>query len=217
MPAGPAANNGKEDGLGTEKRMVLAMREAAGRGIEEAGNALHRTQAIFTQLRVVGAEAPYVGPALSEATHAYQQGMASFRSHSFMCAGEFAAASSDLSQAVAIMLRRALRSQAADEASHSPKGVHRPNSGERCPSQEDFSKIGRRLSRVSWLFEYGTLPAEVIEQARRIASWSEQLYREAQQLYRNGAWEDASEFMEAAEAAVDSAEHICKMCYLKEC
>jgi len=196
--------------------MAMTTREAAGKGIEEASIALHRTQAILTHLKIVGADAPNVGLALSEATHAYQQGLSSFRSNSFVSAGEFAAASSELSRAVAIVLLRVLRSCATKVVYAPQKEIHRPNPGDRRLSQEDFSSVGSRLSRVLWLFENGTLPSEVIDQARKIASWSEQLYQEAQRLFRGGAWEDALELVQAAEAAAHSAEHDCKMCYLKE-
>jgi hypothetical protein len=196
--------------------MAMTLRESAGRGIEEASHALHRTQAILTQLKVVGAEAPSVGPALSEASHAYEQGLSSFRSNSYVSAGEYAAASSDLSRAVTILLLRALRSRTPGEVSALAKEIHRPAPGDRRPTQKDFSSVGSRLSRVLWLLENGTLPAEVIEQARKIALWSEQVYREAQRLFRSGAWDDALELVQAAEAAALSAEHVCKMCYLKE-
>jgi len=215
-PGGPALAIRNERTVKNENHTAVSSREAAGREIEGAGSALHRTEAILTQLKVVGAEAPNVGPALSEAKHAYEQGLSSFRSNAYMSAGEFAAASSALSRAVAIVLLRALRSRAADDLHASPNQNHRPNPGDRRPSRQDFSSVASRISRVLWLFEYGTLPSEVIEQARKIASWSEQLYRQAQRSFRNGAWEDALELVQAAEAAAYSAEHVCKMCYLKE-
>jgi hypothetical protein len=168
------------------------------------------------QFKVLGKRSPNVGHALDEAKHTYQQGFLRFHEGSFVTALELATASSDLSRAVAIILSRELRPSAADSVFVPPNGVHRPTAEERPASHDEFARVGSRLSRILWLFENGTLPSEVLEQARKIASWSEHLYGEARKSFREGAWDDALELVQAAEAAALSAEHVCKMCYLKD-
>ena len=214
--SGPAKGKQNNGGPDAGKRTALANREAAGREIEGACEALHRSEAILIQLKLVGAAVPNVSPMINEARHACAQAAASFRANAFVSAGEYGAASSALARAVCMVLLREPRSRGSRPGNEGGIGNHRPGTGDHRPSQDEFSAVESRISRIVWLFEYGTLPAEVIEQARKIASWSDELFREAQQLFRNGAWEAAREFLQAAEAAALSAEHICKMCYLKE-
>jgi len=216
--ARPAANHAQANGedLRSPTEPIVASREEAVREIENADRALHRARAIWTQLRVVGAEAPHVGPLLHEAGHEYEQGISSLRHNSFVTAGEFAAAASELSLAAAILLQRAIRAVVTDESCVPPTGGSRSASTATPPSQEDFSEAGRRLARIYWLLENGTLPSEARDQARRIADWSERLFLDAQRSLRDGSWEDALELVQAAGAAVRSAEHVCRKCYLKE-
>lgn len=216
VATGPTAGYRKDGDAGAGGSTALANRDAAAKSIEDACRCLHRTEALRTQIKLVGIKGPDVGQPLDEAKHAYEQALASFGKKSFLMANEFANASNDLSRAVSMVLCRALRARVTDPVFVPPKGIHRPTAEGRPPTQDDFSYVGSRLSRILWLFENGTLPSEVIEQARKIASWSEDLYREAQQSFRDGAWDDALELMQAAEAAAHSAEHVCKMCYLKD-
>ena len=177
---------------------------------------MHRAEALLIHLKVVGRKGPNLGHALDEAKHTYEQGLSSFRQGTFVTAKEFASASSDLSRAVTIVLSRELRPSLAGPVFVPPNGIHRPTAEERPASPDGFSGTGSCLSRIQWLFENGTMPSEVIEQARKIASWSEYLYHEARKSLRDGAWDDALELVQAAEAAAHSAEHVCKMCYLKD-
>jgi len=216
VPAAISAGEPKRDHGAARNHAASAEREAAANSIEKASIALHRTEALLMQFKVAGRKGPNVGQALDEAKHTYQQGLSRFREGSYVTAKELATASSDLSRAVAILLARELRPNAADALFVAPQGIHRATAEERPGSHDEFSSIGSRLSRILWLFENGTLPSEVIEQARKIASWSEYLYREAQKSFREGAWDDALELVQAAEAAAYSAEHVCKMCYLKD-
>jgi len=83
--------------------------------------------------------------------------------------------------------------------------VHFPPSG---------AKIEALLARVQWVTQHGTMPSEDRAQVERLSSWSERLCRWARRLLETGSTQDGIEFAQAADAAVYSAEHLCRKCYV---
>ena len=80
--------------------------------------------------------------------------------------------------------------------------------------EEDLAEAGSVLSRIHWLLENGTLPLEDRTQVRRISSWGDALYKQAQHMYRQTSLPDAAELAQAALAGAYSAEHVCRMWYV---
>lgn len=189
-------------------------KDEAASSLEQACNALHRTHALLTQLKILGRKAPGVGPALHEAKHAYEQGLSNFRGECFLLAGEFAAASQGLSRAVCLVLARELGSMTLDPPLMPQVEIRRAQSKEQTQAANGSRGVPGRLSRIRWLLENGTLPSNIADQARSIASWSGELHLQARQSFRRGDWEGALELLQAAEAAAISAERICRTCYL---
>jgi hypothetical protein len=85
----------------------------------------------------------------------------------------------------------------------------------------DFNRVEEKLvetetvlSRVRWLLENWTLPLDDGAQVRKIASWGEAFYKQAQHTYGTADLQDAAELAQAALAGAYSAEHICRKWYL---
>jgi len=80
--------------------------------------------------------------------------------------------------------------------------------------EEDLAQAEAVLSRIHWVLENGTLPSDERAQVRRIASWGDTFYKQAQRTYRDAGLEDAAEFAQAALAGAYSAEHVCRKWYV---
>lgn len=188
--------------------------EAAARSIELAYDGIHRAQALLAYITIVDIRNPDVGQLFDESKYTYQQALASYQKQDFAVAGEFAAASGELSRSVELIASRTLRVE-----SNSPTLVPSPpqrqadvlNAAE---TQSSLTRVGKLLARIHWLVQNGTLPFEDREQVRRIVSWSDVLYSKGQHSWKAGSFAEASYFMSAAEAVAHSAEHICKQDYI---
>jgi hypothetical protein len=81
-------------------------------------------------------------------------------------------------------------------------------------TESGLTQVGKRLTRIHWLVQNGTMPSEDRQQVRRIASWSDIFYVKGRQALQAGAVGDASYFIATAEAIAHSAEHVCKQDYI---
>jgi hypothetical protein len=199
---------------GNEGKAQQLARNAAARSIGLAYDSLHRIQAILAYLHIIKHRVPGISQFLDEAKHTYVQALARFDASDLAGAKEFAEASGGLSRVVEIVIARTLRSDSTLPSLVPPP----PDNLGVCPEpgnvEEDLAHTEAILSKVHWLLENGTLPSEDRAQVRKIASWGDALYKEAQRTYRDAVLDDASEFAQAALAGASSAEHVCRKWYL---
>ena len=182
--------------------------------IERAYDRLHRTQAMLAYLKTINQAKSMIGQYLDEAKHTYIQALARYQARDFEEAGEFAAASNDLSRLVEILISRTFHSN-----SSYPKLVPPPPANVSPPSDKDAAKsdldrVEALLSRVRWITENGTLTSDDRTQVERLCGWGDRLCRWAHRLLDIDNIGEAIEFAEAAYAAVRSAEHICRKAYV---
>jgi hypothetical protein len=182
--------------------------------IEQAYEVLHRTQAMLAYLKMMKQEESTVYQYLDEAQHTYEQALSRYQAQDFEGAREFAAASNALSRLVEILVSRTFHSNINYPRLVPPPPEHASTPGDKETAQHDLDRVERLLARVRWVTENGTLPSEDRAQVVRLSSWSERLCRRAHRLLETGATEDAIEFAQAADAAVCSAEHLCRKCYV---
>ena len=197
------------DGQGQE----LARNESA-RSIGLAYDNLHRIQAILAYLHIMKHRVPGIGQFLDEAKHTYEQALSRFATGDFVGAKEFAEASGSLSRIVEIVMARTLRSDDTLPSLVPPPPDHLGASPEPQHVEEDLAQAETVLSRIHWILENGTLPSEERAQVRKIASWGDAFYKQAQHTYRGAVLEDAAEFAQAALAGAYSAEHVCRKWYV---
>jgi hypothetical protein len=194
-----------------------ATRDDAVTSISQSYDALHRVQAILAYLHIMKRGVSGIGQLLDEAKHTYVQALSRYDSRSFVAASEFASASAGLARVVGILISRTVRSDFSlpslvPRPPDSP--LHATDSGD---IEKNLTEAQSILSRVHWLLENGTLPLDDRTQVRRIASWGDAFYHQAQRYHRNHRREsprDASELAQAAVAAAHSAEHICRKWYV---
>ena len=191
----------------------LARNDAA-RSIGCAYDSLHRIQAILAYLHIMKHRVPGISQFLDEAKHTYVQAMARFATGDFISAKEFAEASGSLSRVVEIVMTRTLRADSTLPSLVPPPPKHSDASPEPEHVEEHLAQAESVLSRIHWVLEHGTLPSEDRAQVRKIASWGDAFYQQAQRTYRNAVLEDASEFAQAALAGAYSAEHVCRKWYV---
>jgi len=182
--------------------------------IGHAYDCLHRVQAILAYLHIMRRRVPGIGQFLDEAKHTYEQALDRYESRNFLAASEFAAASASLSRVVEIIMSRTLRSDSSMPSLVPPPPEHHFHSTDAGHVEEDLAEAGSVLSRIHWLLENGTLPLEDRTQVRRISSWGDTLYKQAQHMYRQTSLPDAAELAQAALAGAYSAEHVCRMWYV---
>jgi len=188
-------------------------RNDSARSIGQAYDSLHRIQAILAYLHIMKYRVPGISQFLDEAKHTYVQGLSLFSAGDFLGAKEFAEASESLSRVVEIVMTRTLRSDSTLPSLVPPPPRHMAGSPEPVHVEEDLAHAESILSRIHWVLEHGTLPSEDRAQVRKIASWGDAFYKQAQRTYRNSVLEDASEFAQAALAGAYSAEHVCRKWY----
>jgi hypothetical protein len=195
------------------KSPELARNESA-RSIGSAYDSLHRIQAILAYLHIMKHRVPGISQFLDEAKHTYEQALARFATSDFAGAKELAEASGSLSRVVEIVMARTLRSDSSlpSLVPPPPDGVAASTEPEHV--EENLAQAETVLSRIHWVLENGTLPSEDRAQARKIASWGDAFYKQAQHTYREAVLEDAAEFAQAALAGASSAEHVCRKWYL---
>jgi hypothetical protein len=179
-----------------------------------AYDGLQRTQAILAYLEIVKRHVPGILQFLRETKHTYEQALLSYGGEDFASAREFASASAELSLLLDIFISRTLRSDSTYPSIVPPPPQHAPVVAESGELDEELDQLATLLSRIHWLMENGTLPLEDRKQIRRIASWSDALYAQVRHIRANGPQDDAAEFMQAARAAANAAEHICRKWYV---
>ena len=189
-------------------------RDEATRSIEQAYDALHRTQALLAYLKIVGLRGPDAGQLLNESKHTYEQALSHFQHREFSVACEFASASTDLANAVEILIIRTLRADSNYPTLVSLPPRHATRRSDVEQTENDLEGVATTLLRLRWFLKNGTLPAEDREQVRRLVSWTEDFYEECKKLSQTGASEDALKMAEAAARAGQSAEHVCKQSYM---
>jgi hypothetical protein len=199
----------ENDGQGPEPA-----RNESARSIGFAYDSLHRIQAILAYLHIMKHVVPGIGQFLDEAKHTYEQALARFADGDFTGAKEFAEASGSLSRVVEIVMARTLRSDDTLPSLVPPPPHHMGASPEPEHVAEDLTQAEAVLSRIHWVLENGTLPSDERAQVRRIASWGDAFYKQAQRTYRDAVLEDAAEFAQAALAGAHSAEHVCRKWYV---
>jgi hypothetical protein len=189
-------------------------RDDAAASISKSYDALHRVQAILAYLHIMKRDVSGIGQLLDEAKHTYIQALSRYDSRSFVAASEFAAASTDLARVVEILISRTVRSD-----SSLPSLVPRPpdsfsQATDPADIKENLTEAESTLTRVHRLLEKGTLPLEDRAQVRKIASWSDAFYHQAQHCHDRASLADASELARAAVTAAYSAEHVCRKWYV---
>jgi hypothetical protein len=191
-----------------------SLRMEAASGISHAYDLLHRIQAILAYLHIMKREVPGIGQFLDESKRTYEQALAQFGRRDFAGARELAAASGRLSRVVEAIMARTLRADTSIPSLVPPPPEHMNADTDSDGVEEKLAEAEAVLSRVQWLLENGPLPLDDRTQVRKIASWGEALYKQAQHTYRNSEIQDATELAQAALAGAQSAEHICRRWYL---
>jgi hypothetical protein len=182
--------------------------------IDRAHSGLHRIQAILVHLKMTHQKNSRLSEYLDEAEHTFVQALIRYEARDFEGARECVAASSGLSRLVEILISRTIRSN-----TDHPKFVPSPPEDlvardEKEATQHDLDRVERLIARVRWVTENGTLPSGHRAQVERLASWGERLCHRAHRFLDTGSMEDAMELTQAAGAAVCSADHLCRMCYV---
>ena len=188
-------------------------RNIAARCIGHAYDSLHRIQAILAYLHIIQHRVPGISQFLDEGKHTYEQALARFGNADFSSAKEFAQASDGLSRVVEIVMARTLRCDTSLPSLVPPPPGYEALCSEPQQVEEHLVEAENVLSRIHWVLENGTLPSEDRAQVRRIASWGDALYKQAQRTYRSAVLEDAAELALAALAGAHSAEHVCRKWY----
>jgi len=206
-PAGPLFSEHPE-------LQSFAIHNGAADEIEQAYDRLHRTQAMLAYLKMMKQEQSMIGQYLDEAKRTYVQALSRYQARDFEGAREFAAASNGLSRLVEILVSRTFHANTNYPKLVPPPPEHASASGGKEAAQHDLARIEALLARVQWVTQHGTMPSEDRAQVERLSSWSERLCRWARRLLETGSTQDGIEFVQAADAAVYSAKHLCRKCYV---
>jgi hypothetical protein len=185
-------------------------RNSAATHIGQAYDGLHRIHAILAYLHIMKRQVAGIHQFLDEAKHIYEQAISRYESRSFEAASELAEASQNLSRVVEIVIGRTLRTD-----TNFPTLVPRPpeltsSSVDSGRVEEDLALAESLLTRIHRVLESDKLPLEDRTQARKIASWGDALFHQAQRMYHEFALLDAAELAQAALAGANSAEHVCR-------
>jgi hypothetical protein len=192
-------------------------RNDAATEIEHAYRRLHCVQAILAYLKIMKQQPPRIGKFLDEAKHIYEQALSRYEARDFQAAQELGAASSFLSRVVEIVISGTLRSGSRYPTLVLPPPAHSDLSDDPSRIHDGLNEVESLLAWIHCLMENGTLPSEDRTQIWKVTSWSEALYGQARRKFRRGEMEDATELAEAAVAAAQSAEHMCRKWYGTEC
>jgi len=198
----------------TDGAAAEATQKDAARSIELAYDSLHRIQAILAYLHIMKYRVPGISQFLDEAKHTYEQALARFATTDYRGAKEFAKASASLSRVVEIVMARTMRSDNSLPSLVPPPPEYLAGPREPENLEEDLAKVEKVLSRIHWVLKNGTLPSEDRAQVRKIASWGDAFYKQAQHTHRSAVLEDAAELAQAALAGAHSAEHVCRKWYV---
>ena len=198
----------------TDGRAPEFSRNDAARSIGLSYDNLHRIQAILAYLHIIKRRVPGISQVLDEAKHTYEQALGRFADGDFAASKELAEASASLSRVVEIVIARTLRSDSTIPSMVPPPPIQMVIAPEPEHVEEDLAQAESVLSRIHWVLENGTLPSDDRAQVRKIASWGDAFYKQAQHTYRDAVLEDAAEFARAALAGAYSAEHVCRKWYV---
>jgi hypothetical protein len=198
----------------TDGRVPELSRNDAARSIGLSYDSLHRIQAILAYLHIIKHRVPGISQVLDEAKHTYEQALGRFAGGDFAASKELAEASASLSRVVEIVIARTLRSDSTIPSIVPPPPIQMAIPPEPEHVEEDLAQAESVLSRIHWVLENGTLPSDDRAQVRKIASWGDAFYKQAQHKYRGAVLEDAAEFAQAALAGAYSAEHVCRKWYV---
>jgi hypothetical protein len=204
---------GAASAMGGELQPLATARDVA-RQIEQCHKRLHRIHAVLLHLNIINQKNYSVGEFLDEAEHTFVQTLARYEARDFEGAREYIAASSALCWLTEILLSRNFRSTPSHEVFLPFHPAYLPAEDNREAVQSDLDRVERLLARVRWITQNGTLSIESLIQVERLSSWGQRLSQWARRLWDTGANRDAIEFARAAEAAVCSAEHLCRESYV---
>jgi hypothetical protein len=213
LPPGPYFRHFLHDSRPSYENATEFTRDDSARSIGIAYDSLHRIQAILAYLHILRYRVPGISQFLDEVKHTYVQALAKFEAADFASAKEFALASGSLARIVEIVVARTLRSDNTLPSLVPPPPRPRGAMTEPDHVEEDLANAESVLARIHWVLENGTLPTEDRAQVRKIASWGDAFFRQAQRTYGDWVLEDASEFAQAALAGAHSAEHVCRKWY----
>lgn len=195
-------------------RLPESMRMEAASAVGHAYDLLHRVQAILAYLHIMKRRVPGISQFLDESQRTYGQALSQFGNGDYSGAIELAAASGQLSKLVEMIIARTLRGDTSFPTLLAPPPKHLGSDTDSSQVEEKLAQVECILSRVHWLLENGTLPLEDRTQVRKIASWGDALYKQAQHTYRSSELEDAEELVQASLAGAYSAEHVCRRWYV---
>jgi hypothetical protein len=198
----------------TNGRAPELSRNDAARSIGLAYDSLHRIQAILAYLHIIKRRVPGISQVLDEAKHTYEQALGRFADGEFASSKELAEASASLSRVVEIVIARTLRSDSTIPSLVPPPPIQMVIPPEPEHVEEDLARAESVLSRIHWVLKNGTLPSDDRAQVRKITSWGDAFYKQAQHTFRDAVLEDAAEFAQAALAGAYSAEHVCRKWYV---
>ncbi len=191
-----------------------SLRMEAAAGIGHAYDLLHRVQAILAYLHIMKRQVPGISQFLDESKRTYEQALSQFGNRDFAGARELAGASGRLSCLVELVMARTLRADTSFPSLVPPPPEHRSAESACAQVEEGLAATESILSRVHWLLENGTLPLVDRDQIRKIATWADAFYKQAQKNYISSDLQGAAELVEASLAAAYAAEHICRRWYL---
>jgi hypothetical protein len=186
----------------------------AASAVSRAYDLLHRIQAILAYLHIMKRRVPGISQFLDESKRTYEQALSQFGNRDYSGARELAAASGQLCNLVELVMARTLRADTNFSSLLPPPPRNLGEDTDSSQVEEKLAQVECVLSRVHWLLENGTLPLEDRTQVRKIASWGDALYQQAQHNYRSSELQDAAELVQASLAGACSAEHVCRRWYL---
>lgn len=189
-------------------------REEAAKEIENAYDALHRTQAILAYVKIVDLKDPDVGQLLEEARRCYEQALSIYQRADF-AADELAAASRNLSAAAENVVSQIFRSSSLSPTLVPPPPLHQTTPDDSAQVLDRILRTQKSLSRIRWLLENGTMPQEEMEEVQKVSAWSEGYFQRAQRAFHAGRIEESAELAGTAYAVAQAAEHICRKCYVE--
>ena len=156
---------------------------------------------------------PGFSPILDEAKHTYGQALALYEARDFEGALEFASASRELSQALEIVISRALRSDSLYPTLVLQPPEHETTVDDSIRMQEELYRVECLLSLIHRVAENGTSLSEDQTQTLNIASCSERLLKKARHLLRFAEMQEAIDLVHAAAVTAHAAEHVCRRWY----
>lgn len=189
----------------------VASSSAAAASICRAYDHLHRVQAVLAYLHILKRQIPGISQFLDEAKHTYEQALSRYDERDFAAAVEFAAASASLCHVVQIVMERTLRGDTSLPSLVPPPPETSAASVEPAYIEEQLGLARSLLAGIHEELRNSNLPLETRTQVRKITSWADALYKQAQKMYQQMTLPDAAELTQAALAGTRSAERLCRV------